>query len=66
MQIVMATQSPNLVSEFEPDQVITVDQANGSSQFSRLDAPALEDWLNDFTLGELWQKGTIRGGVNHA
>jgi predicted ATPase len=66
MQIVMATQSPQLVSEFEPEQIITVDQVNGSSQFNRLHAEALADWLNEFTLGELWQKGTIRGGVNHA
>lgn len=66
MQIILATQSPVLVNEFEPEQVITVDVVNGATQFNRLDVESLADWLNDFTVGELWQKGTIQGGVNHA
>ena len=65
-QIIAATQSPTLLSEFEPDQIITVDQVNGASTFSRLDADALKDWLGDYSLGELWLKGNIRGGVNDA
>ena len=66
MQIILATQSPLLVNEFEPEQIITVDAVDGATRFNRLDAASLSDWLNDFTVGELWQKGTIRGGVNHA
>lgn len=65
-QIIAATQSPLLLSEFEPDQVITVDQVDGASQFRRLDAQALETWLDEFSLGELWLKGNVRGGVNDA
>ncbi|MCW5757182.1 MAG: AAA family ATPase [Phycisphaeraceae bacterium] len=65
-QIIAATQSPLLLSEFEPDQVITVDQVDGASQFRRLDAEALETWLDEFSLGELWLKGNVRGGVNDA
>lgn len=65
MQIVLATQSPVLLSEFDPTEIITVDQVNGASRFNRLDSTRLDEWLNDFTMGELWQKGTIRGGVNH-
>lgn len=66
MQIILATQSPVLVNEFQPDQIITVDAVNGATRFNRLDPKSLGEWLNDFTLGELWQKGTIQGGVNHA
>jgi predicted ATPase len=66
MQIVLATQSPELLSEFDPGQIITVDQVDGATRFQRLTAEALGEWLDDFTLGELWQKGTIRGAVNHA
>jgi len=65
-QIIAATQSPVLLSEFEPEHVITVDQVSGASRFSRLDGEALDHWLHDFTLGELWLKGNIRGGVNGA
>jgi predicted ATPase len=66
MQVVLATQSPVLLNEFDPADVITVDHLDGASVFHRLDPQALADWLGDYSLGELWQKGTIRGGVNHA
>lgn len=66
MQIIVATQSPTLLGEFAPEDVITVDQVDGASRFTRLDKKALKKWLADFTLGELWIKGNIRGGVNHA
>ncbi len=66
MQIVLATQSPMLLSEFEPEQIITVDLIDGATRFNRLDPAALAEWLDEFTVGELWQKGTIQGGVNNA
>lgn len=66
MQIIAATQSPVLLSEFEPDQVITVDQVDGATRFERLDPERLHSWLEDFSLGDLWLKGTVRGGVNDA
>jgi predicted ATPase len=66
MQIILATQSPTLLNEFEPDDVITVDYTHGATQFNRLDQVQLRAWLEDYTLGDLWQKGTLRGGVNHA
>jgi predicted ATPase len=66
IQIIVATQSPILLSEFPPDSVITVDQDKGATQFKRLGAKKLKAWLADFSLGELWMKGNIRGGVNHA
>ncbi len=65
-QIILATQSPVLLNEFEPEQIITVDLAGGATQFNRLDAEKLADWLKEFTVGELWQKGTIQGRVNYA
>ena len=66
MQIIVATQSPVLLNEFEVADVITVDNVQGATQFNRLDKEALRQWLEDYTLGDLWQKGTLRGGVNHA
>jgi len=65
-QIIIATQSPVLLSEFDPSDVITVDQVDGASRFQRLDEKALEAWLDDFSLGELWQKGNVDGGINDA
>ena len=66
MQIIVATQSPALLSEFDPKDVITVDQVDGATQLARLDRKRLRSWLKDFSLGELWMKGTVRGGVNDA
>jgi len=66
MQIIVATQSPVLLNQFEAEQVITVDHVNGRSCFTRLNEDALSSWLNDYTLGDLWEKGTIQGGVNNA
>lgn len=71
MQIIVATQSPILLNEFEPEQVIAVDQVQGASRFERLDADSLDAWLQDFSLGELWLKGNFAGdgrasgGVTH-
>jgi predicted ATPase len=65
-QIIAATQSPVLLSEFDPGDVITVDRVNGATCFHRLDPQALQTWLEDFSLGELWIKGNVRGGVNDA
>ena len=66
MQIIVATQSPALLSEFDPEHVVTVDQVDGASRFARLEPEKLKEWLNDYSLGELWQKGTIRGGIHDA
>ena len=60
-QIILSTQSVNLVSNFEPESVITVDRADGQSVFKRLDSQNLESWLEDYSLGDLWTKNIIGG-----
>lgn len=65
MQVIVATQSPVLLSEFDYEHVITVDHVAGASTFARLRPDSLSNWLEEFSLGDLWQKGTIRGGVSH-
>ncbi|MBQ9637136.1 MAG: AAA family ATPase [Prevotella sp.] len=60
-QIIISTQSVNLISNFEAEDVITVDRQNGQSVFNRLDSKELEKWLNDYSLGDLWTKSIING-----
>ncbi|MBR4898740.1 MAG: AAA family ATPase [Prevotella sp.] len=60
-QIIISTQSVNLISNFEAEDIITVDRQNGQSVFNRLDSKELEKWLNDYTLGDLWTKSIING-----
>ncbi len=61
-QVIIATQSADLVNHFEPEHIITVDQVNGESQFNRLKSGELFQWLDEYNIGELWQRNIIQGG----
>ncbi len=61
-QIILATQSAELISYFEPEDILTVDQIKGATELTRLDEKALKHWLEDYTIGELWQRSIINGG----
>lgn len=60
-QIIVSTQSASLLDNFEPEEVIVVDRENGASRFRRLEAGPLQDWLQDYSLGQLWQKNVLEG-----
>lgn len=61
-QVIVSTQSSSLLSSFEPEQIVVVERHDGASTFKRLDENDLETWLDDYTLGEIWQKNVIGGG----
>lgn len=61
-QIIAATQNAELISNFEPEDILTVDQRGGESVIKRLDAEELSHWLNDYTLGDLWKQRIMKGG----
>jgi predicted ATPase len=61
-QVILATQSPTLLDYFEPAEIIVADLQDGASRFRRLDEEQLKDWLEDYGVGELWQKNVIGGG----
>lgn len=58
-QVIVSTQSVNLIDNFEPEDVIAVDREDDQSVFRRLDSEDLKDWLEDYTLGDLWNKNVI-------
>ena len=60
-QIIISTQSVTLVNEFSPEDIIVVEREDQNSKFSRLDASGLDSWLEEYTLGELWQKNILGG-----
>jgi predicted ATPase len=60
-QIIIATQSPTLLDEFEPEHVIVAERHGRESRLCRLDAAALKDWLKEYTLSELWEKKVLGG-----
>lgn len=61
-QIILATQSTDLISHFEPEDIVTVDQINGESIFERLDPALLSIWLDDYSIDELWKRNIIQTG----
>ena len=60
-QIIVSTQSVELVNEFDVDNLIVVDKTGGESHFQRPDAAALEAWLGEYSLGDLWKKNLLGG-----
>lgn len=60
-QLIVSTQSVELVNEFEVDDLIVVDKTGGASTFKRPDAAVLAEWLNEYSLGDLWKKNLLGG-----
>lgn len=64
-QLIVSTQSPALVDFFEPGNIIVVSREQGASAFKRLNAKELTEWLEEYSLGDLWRKNVIAGGPVH-
>jgi len=60
-QVIVSTQSAPLLNEFAPEDVIVVERSEGQSIFRRLDPRDLSEWLQEYALGELWQKNVLGG-----
>lgn len=60
-QVILATQSTELIDCFEPEDVFVVERKNRESIFQRLESETLEDWLEEYSLSELWNKNVIGG-----
>ena len=60
-QVILATQSPILLDYFEPEDVLVADRVVGSTEFRRLSSDKLAIWLEDYSIGELWEKNDLGG-----
>jgi len=60
-QLIVSTQSVELVNELTPDDVIVVDQEDGASTFRRFTERELSGWLGKYALGELWKRNILGG-----
>lgn len=61
MQVIVSTQSVPLVNEFSIDDLIVVEREKGASVFRRHHAEDFESWLEDYSVGELWEKNILGG-----
>lgn len=60
-QLIISTQSVELVNQFDAEDLIVVDKHQGASTFKRLNNDELGEWLEDYSLGELWKKNILGG-----
>lgn len=60
-QVILGTQSPLLLDHFRPEDVLVADRVNGGTQFTRLESEKLATWLEDYSLGQLWEKNELGG-----
>lgn len=60
-QLIVSTQSVTLVNQLKPEDIIVVDREESASTFSRLTQSEIASWLDDYALGELWEKNVIGG-----
>jgi len=60
-QVIIATQSVNLVNEFSADDIIVANRENNQTVFKRQSEELLKTWLEEYSIGELWEKNVIGG-----
>ena len=60
-QVILSTQSSLLLDHFQPEDVLVADLVDGATQLTRPDSSRLADWLQDYSLGQLWEKNEIGG-----
>ncbi len=62
-QIILSTQSTNIVNCFDVDDIITVDRKDGQSVFKHLSDSDLSVWLDEYnySISDLWEKNVIGG-----
>lgn len=60
-QLIVSTQSVELLNELEPEDVVVVDQEDGASTFKRFSRDELAGWLELYSMGELWKRNVLGG-----
>lgn len=60
-QVMTATQSVRLVDEFEPADIVVVERRRRESVFVTKSEGELHEWLQEYSLGQLWEKNILGG-----
>jgi len=62
-QLIVTTHSDALVSALSdtPESVLVCEKMRGCSCLRHLEPDALQDWLKDYSLGDIWRMGEIGG-----
>ena len=60
-EVILATQSPLLVDAFDLDEVFVLELRDGRTELTSPNSEQLQTWLDEFSVGELWQKNLLGG-----
>jgi len=60
-QIIVSTQSTTLINQLDPQDLIVVDRDNEQSTFRKLAGEETQRWMDDYGLGDLWEKNLFGG-----
>jgi len=60
-QIIASTQSTTFADFFNPEDILIVDYKNNATEIKRVDNEKLKEWLEEYSIGELWQKNLLGG-----
>ena len=61
MQVIVSTQSVPLVNQLQPEDILVVDRLERQSTFRHLQTAEMKGWLDDYGLGDLWEKNLLGG-----
>lgn len=64
-QVIVATQSVTLVNQFTAEDIIVVERENKQSIFRHLDSKIIENWMEEYSIGDLWEKNILGGRPAH-
>lgn len=64
-QLIVSTQSVSLVNQFDAEDLLIVERREKDKRYEtvieRVDSERLSCWLEDYSLGELWEKNVLGG-----
>ena len=61
VQVLISTQSSTFVDVFDPQDIVVVERKGKATTFERPDPKILDSWLEEYSLGEIWEKNVIGG-----
>jgi predicted ATPase len=60
-QVIVSTQSSLLLDHFDPGDVLVANRVGSATEITRLEPTKLSTWLEDYSLGQLWEKNEFAG-----
>jgi predicted ATPase len=60
-QIITSSQSVTFANQFEWQDLIIVEEENNATQFKLLEEEQVKTWLDDYRIGDMWEKNLIGG-----